>query len=106
MNLAQTIKNRVGENPEYYYDDFGSRALWVQGERTISMASTPKGEFGQDWYTDADEIVIDGNTTFFIYYDPRGRGDPVIFNNNGEISIWRYGGGYRLTPMVAGDLGL
>lgn len=106
MNLALAIRCRVSENPLYINSSYDDRVMWSSQEdgRCISMNTTPRGEFGKNWGTDADEVVIDGNTTFFIYYHPRGRGYVVLLNNNGELSLWRYGGSYRITPMIEADL--
>jgi len=80
--------------------------MWYDDDKHIDLNSTPPGEFGKDWYTDADEIIIDGEFTLYFYYTMKKRnyGDTVIFNDNGNVSMWRYDGGRKLTPMQEGDL--
>lgn len=62
----------------------------------------PPGEFGRDWLTDADEVILTASTVLFRYRG--GRGDVVTLYEGDKISLWRWGGSVRITPMDADDL--
>lgn len=72
-------------------------------EDTLIQARPP-GDFGRDWMTDADEVVLTTSNVLFRYRG--GRGDVVTLYDGDTVSLWRYGGSVRITPMIADDLGV